>query len=526
MEDKTRTVLVMFQILCLIHRLQGERLLCRTQCPTDDAGAKPVCGSDGRTYSSRCLLQLARCTGNFKVKMAHKGKCRGTQKFPLQGDNLVISPTSKCLRDRQQALHNALSKDLIMLGVFIPKCESDGSYSQVQCLNTSRYCWCVDSMGKEIHGTRVRISRPRCPTLAHTKPSAKPVPKVNWRTVKPCTNCKGCSQEVRTGFNERLVTFLSNEFMKYVKRSSPSSAEKVQGQGASMEKAHLLSWKFTHLDTNADYVLDVRELHGFLKTTKKSIHPKKCSRTFVAYCDKDRDHKLSLNEWHICFGVKEKKKCTGDYLAALKSSRQSSGFNQRYLPRCASDGSYAPTQCSYTIGYCWCVDVDTGRPIPNTTTKSNSLDCWKYITQDNSTSIVKKECAQDLWTSFKKHMIKLFRKDVEQDSPSTTENESTGSSMRNQRRSARSGDLRLLGTYLTDHQVLIWKFNRLDKNKDKLLVSSEFLTPPMKKYLGNIKRGRKCGKKLLNECDLDKDRGLSMMEWTHCLRTSRRMPLQ
>ena len=71
-----------------------------------------------------------------------------------------------------------------------------------------------------------------------------------------------------------------------------------------MEKAHLLSWKFTHLDTNADYVLDVRELHGFLKTTKKSIHPKKCSRTFVAYCDKDRDHKLSLNEWHICFGVK------------------------------------------------------------------------------------------------------------------------------------------------------------------------------------------------------------------------------
>lgn len=98
--------------------------------------------------------------------------------------------------------------------------------------------------------------------------------------------------------------------------------------------------------------------------------------------------------------------------------------------------------------------------------------------------------------------------------------------IRNQRRSARSGDLRLLGTFLTDNQVLIWKFNRLDKNRDKLLVSSEFLTPPMKKYLGNIKRGRKCGKKLLHDCDLDKDRGLSMMEWTHCLRTSRRMPLQ
>lgn len=91
------------------------------------------------------------------------------QNFPLQVDNMVIPPTSKCLRDRQQALQNALSKDLIMLGVFVPKCERDGSYSQIQCLNTSRYCWCVDSTGKEIHGTRVRLSRPRCPSLAHSK---------------------------------------------------------------------------------------------------------------------------------------------------------------------------------------------------------------------------------------------------------------------------------------------------------------------------------------------------------------------
>ena len=58
-----------------------------------------------------------------------------------------------------------------MLGVFVPKCESDGSYSQVQCLDSSQYCWCVDKTGKEIHGTRVRGSRPRCPTLnlAHSK---------------------------------------------------------------------------------------------------------------------------------------------------------------------------------------------------------------------------------------------------------------------------------------------------------------------------------------------------------------------
>ena len=74
----------------------------------------------------------------------------------------------------------------------------------------------------------------------------------------------------------------------------------------------------------------------------------------------------------------EIKKCSGEYLAALKASRHSSSENQPYLPRCATDGSFTPTQCHYSIGYCWCVDIDTGKPIPNTTQKATSLDCRKY----------------------------------------------------------------------------------------------------------------------------------------------------
>ena len=108
----------------------------------------------------------------FILLIIHAGADdQDARKFPLQGDNQVLSSTSKCLQDRQQALQNAKSKQLIMLGVFVPKCESDGSYSQVQCLDSSQYCWCVDKMGKEIHRTRVRGSRPRCPTLnlAHSR---------------------------------------------------------------------------------------------------------------------------------------------------------------------------------------------------------------------------------------------------------------------------------------------------------------------------------------------------------------------
>ncbi|EDO25770.1 predicted protein [Nematostella vectensis] len=62
-------------------------------------------------------------------------------------------------------------------------------------------------------------------------------------------------------------------------------------------------WKFNQLDTNADYFLEWSELHGFLRMSKKAIHPKKCSKTFVGYCDENQDQRISRNEWYACFGV-------------------------------------------------------------------------------------------------------------------------------------------------------------------------------------------------------------------------------
>lgn len=89
---------------------------------------------------------------------------------PQRSHNLVVTTTTKCLRERQEALSNARAKDLIMLGVFAPKCEADGSFSRVQCLNSSGYCWCVDREGKEMSGTKVRQRTPHCPTIrAHSK---------------------------------------------------------------------------------------------------------------------------------------------------------------------------------------------------------------------------------------------------------------------------------------------------------------------------------------------------------------------
>ena len=85
------------------------------------------------------------------------------------------------------------------------------------------------------------------------------------------------------------------------------------------------------------------------------------------------------------------------------------------------------------------------------------------------------------------------------------------------------GDLQSRAIVLTDRQVLIWKYKRLDTNHDKLMNSREFLVSSMKKTLGQVKRGRKCGRKVLSDCDYDKDKRISQQEWSHCLRTGHRM---
>ena len=52
------------------------------ECPQDKGHT--VCGSDGRTYPSRCHLQVTACKDQTNVFYEHKGKCPGKE-FYLNG---------------------------------------------------------------------------------------------------------------------------------------------------------------------------------------------------------------------------------------------------------------------------------------------------------------------------------------------------------------------------------------------------------------------------------------------------------
>jgi len=47
-----------------------------------------------------------------------------------------------------------------LLGEFVPKCKSDGSFEPVQF--HEGYYWCVDTDGKEVNGTRKHLQKPTC----------------------------------------------------------------------------------------------------------------------------------------------------------------------------------------------------------------------------------------------------------------------------------------------------------------------------------------------------------------------------
>lgn len=47
-----------------------------------------------------------------------------------------------------------------LLGEFVPKCKSDGSFEPVQF--HEGYYWCVDAAGKEVNGTRKHLQQPTC----------------------------------------------------------------------------------------------------------------------------------------------------------------------------------------------------------------------------------------------------------------------------------------------------------------------------------------------------------------------------
>lgn len=129
-------------------------------------------------------------------------------------------------------------------------------------------------------------------------------------------------------------------------------------------------------------------------------------------------------------------------------SHRSSSPN-KFVPKCRTDGTYAPVQCMKGAG-CWCSDSQ-GKPIPNTTTRTGKPNCAEKNKNNMRRSPLRKQrgCSRADQGQFNLNLIKVFQNEYS-------------------RYHGRGGALS------PDKMVLDWKFSGLDTNGNHMLDKTEY----------------------------------------------------
>uniref|UniRef100_UPI0037E95BCC SPARC-related modular calcium-binding protein 1 isoform X7 n=1 Tax=Semicossyphus pulcher TaxID=241346 RepID=UPI0037E95BCC len=416
---------------------------------------KPVCGSDGRSYETACELQRARCKDKT-LTLAHRGRCRGKNWVKI--DQLPVAPAptstsegrdlelkdagqSKCRVERNQALEQARRPQESM---FVPECNEDGTFAQVQCHTLTGYCWCVTSDGKPVSGSSVHNRTPVCSGSVTDKPPGPP----------------------NSG---RKVSF------RFFLTLNPDDGSKTT---PTME---------THVPPEGDEItaptLWIKQL-VYKENKQNSSSSRKQEK--VPSCDQERQ-------------------------SALDEARQ----NPReaiFIPDCGPGGLYKPVQCHQSTGYCWCVLVDTGRPIPGTSTRYQTPECdgaARSRVSDIEDPFQGRDltgCPEGKKVEFITSLLDALTTDMVQaiNSP------------------APSGGGRFVEpdpSHTLEERVVHWYFAQLDNNGSHDINKKEL--KPFKRYLKKKAKPKKCARKFTDYCDLNKDRAISLQELKGCLGVSK-----
>ncbi|XP_053448547.1 SPARC-related modular calcium-binding protein 2 isoform X1 [Nycticebus coucang] len=385
-------------------------------CSLDCAGSpqKPLCASDGRTFLSRCEFQRAKCK-DPQLEIAYRGNCKDM---------------SRCVAERKYTQEQARKE---FQQVFIPECNEDGTYSQVQCHSYTGYCWCVTPNGRPISGTAVAHKTPRCPGSLNEK----------------------LPQREGTGKTVSLQIFS-------VLNSDDAAAPALE----------------THPQGDEE---DIASRYPTLWTEQVKSRQNKTNKNSVSSCDQEHQ-------------------------SALEEARQPKNENV-VIPECAHGGLYKPVQCHPSTGYCWCVLVDTGRPIPGTSTRYEQPKC-------DNTARAHPARARDLYKGrqlqgcpgAKKHefltsVLDALSTDMvhavsDPSSPSGRLSEPDPS-------------------HTLEERVVHWYFKLLDRNSSGDIGKKEI--KPFKRFLRKKSKPKKCVKKFVEYCDVNNDKSISVQELMGCL---------
>ncbi|XP_051776037.1 SPARC-related modular calcium-binding protein 1 isoform X2 [Erpetoichthys calabaricus] len=387
---------------------------CNVHCPRTPA--KPLCGSDGRSYDTACDFHRVRCR-DPSLTVAYRGRCKD-------------SGVTKCRAERSQALEQAKRPQE---SVFIPECNEDGSFAQVQCHTLTGYCWCVTADGKPVSGSSVQNKTPVCTGSVTDKPSGQPSAGKKDDGSKPTPTL-----ETPLIFDGEEITaptlWIKQLVIKENKQNSSSSR--------SPEK--------------------------------------------IPSCDQERQS--ALDEAH-------------------QNPREAI-----FIPECAAGGLYQSVQCHQSTGYCWCVLVDTGRPIPGTSTRYQTPECDNAARSRNS----------EIEDPFRERELPGCQDGKKHEFITSLLDALTTDMVQAINSPAPSGAARFYEpdpSHTLEERVVFWYFRQLDINGSQDINKKEL--KPFKRYVKKKAKPKKCARKFIDYCDLNKDKAISLMELKGCLGVSR-----
>merc|ERR1719450_1233043 len=301
-----------------VHVTGESKDFCKLVCGYE---YEPVCGDDDKTYSNMCVFRLSRCK-HPSLKVAYDGECGGVCRTKL----------------------STIPKGVI--GAYIPQCKTDGTYKEKQCHASTGYCWCVDpANGNELKGTKkgssegeVKCGVGACRTKLATVQ--------NGGLGAPTPQCKpdGSYQEKQchasTGYCWCVEPETGNE-IKGTKKG-PTEGDVTCGVGGSQSHNEQ---SVTVTETDYEEQPDESLSHGTGTPPQLGGDP---------YYSPER------RKWLNGSGAGIVGDCHAKKFTAPR------GLVGVHIPQCNADGTYKEKQCHSSTGYCWCVELETGKEIKGT----------------------------------------------------------------------------------------------------------------------------------------------------------------
>ncbi|KAA8590069.1 hypothetical protein FQN60_014003, partial [Etheostoma spectabile] len=429
---------------------------CNMECT--GAPSKPLCASDGRTFTSRCEFLRA--------------KCRDPQLEVIRGQ---CKDTSRCVAEKKYTEQQAKK---LFPQVFVPVCNPDGTYSEVQCHSYTGYCWCVTPNGRPISGSAVANKKPRCQGSSHNSNAGngrmEKDSRGNWSSSSPHPF------SLTSIFSLQIFSILNADETGLVVDPHPAGDEE-----------------------------DIISQYPTLWTEQVRSRQNNRTRAPSSSCDQEQQSAQEEAKQHKNDAV--------------------------FVPDCAHGGLYKPVQCHPSTGYCWCVLVDTGRPIPGTSTRYEQPKCDGNA-RAHPTKPKDHYRSRHLQGKTGLCFSSLFRPHGEasaaglqlllrfQGCPGAKKTEFLTSVL-----DALSTDMvhavtdpasagRMVEpdpSHTLEERVVHWYFSQLDKNSSGDIGKKEI--KPFKRFLRKKSKPKKCVKKFVEYCDISNDKALSLQELMGCL---------